>query len=527
MNVRRWFSHAWLILVGLFMLQWLVLFSIKQPTWDAVSYYIYARSVVFDRDLDFENDYQLSFPTAGEHFASKRLDQVTTATGRVANLFAVGAASIWLPWLAVLKALEPVFFPGQTMTGYENYYVTSLATLSALWGLLAFWIALRLAQGIVDKPMALAATITLFFTSPLLYYQFREPMYAHATSALVVALCVYVWSKQHDRLVATHKALLLGGLIGLAGLVRWQNLSYLLLPLTSIIILLWKLPGHKRRESFAPAIFYILWVIVAAVAVFLLQMSVWKVIYGSFITIPQGSAFFDLRAPFLDSLLLSSFRGVLTWMPIFLFAFAGLIVLSGRKQQLGIPLLVMLIAALYINGSTRDWFAGGGYGPRRLSGTLAILVVGYAAFLDWLPARIRRQSAVILGVLLALHQWVLLRFGLPERIGGRVISMEPSYSWEEVPLLVFLTEILKKLPEAFRRPLDFFVLTDSPLDLILRQNVWPAQHLMSLAIGVVFLLLILTAGYILSKRSGTVVYMILLAVLVFGLLNLWILAGSG
>ncbi len=517
----------WLILVAAFLLLWLALFSIKEPTWDAVSYYIYARSAVFDQDLQFENDYILSYPTAGEHFESKQLDQIKTQTNRTANLFAIGSSFLWLPWLALLRMAGRLISPGSIPTGYESYFVIGIATLSALLGLLAFWIAFRLTREITNKRLALISTLTLFFTTPLLYYQFREPMYAHTASALMVALTVYVWWKQHDKIGTPYQALGLGALIGLAGLVRWQNLSYLLLPVVSMVLLFWKLPDGRRRQEGKSVLIYLLTVTVAVLIVFSLQMSMWKVLYGSFLTIPQGRAFFDLRAPFLGALLFSSFRGILPWMPIFFLAFAGLVVLSKKRPQLGLPLLLMLIVVLYINGSTRDWFAGGGYGPRRLSGTLAILAVGYGVFLQWLPRRFRLWFAALVGIGLGIHQWFLLRYGIPERIGGRVISMEPTYFWEEESLLNFLSEMVTLVPQAWQRPLNFLVLSDSPLDVLLRQQVWPVQHLTALFMTAIFLLLVITGGYYLAKRIGVNYYFVALVVIILGLMNLWILIGSG
>ncbi len=527
---RPWYRSPLLVLLAFFLLQWLLLFSLKEPTWDAVSYYVYARSAVFDGDLQFENDYQLSYPTAGEHFASKELDQVTTPTARVANLFAIGTALWWLPWLVVLRAGAPVFLSSAAaLTGYERFFVSNLATLSALFGFLAILLSYRVAQGAINRRLALFSAITLMFATPLIFYQFREPMYSHTTSALAVALCVFVWWKQHERMGSGWHALGLGALIGLAGLVRWQNLAYLLLPLSSILILWLQEPNRKSRQVWGRALWIIFLTGVGALAVFSLQAAVWRVLYGSFVTIPQGNTFIDWRAPFTIPFLFSSFRGVLPWMPLFFLALAGLLMLSKRNVRLGLPLLLMLLLAVYINGSTRDWFAGAGFGPRRLTSELVIFVVGYAVFLQLMPVRIRTWGAVLIGVGLALHQWTLLRFGLPERLGGRVMSMAPTFEWEEVPLTQFAAELAALLIEAGKRPLDFLIFYGSALDTAVRQNSVPVQHLGTLLATSLFLLLVVGGLIFLSKRNfvkNHPIWVLIFAVLVLGLSNLWIIAGS-
>ncbi len=530
MILRPWYRSPLLILLAVFLLQWLLLFSIREPTWDAVSYYVYARSVVFDGDLQFENDYQLSYPTAGEHFASKALDQVNTAAGRVANLFAIGTALFWLPWLMLLRMLSPLLLADATsLTGYERFFVSNLATLSAFFGLLALLLAYKVAENLTNRWLALASAATLTLATPLLYYQFREPMYSHATSALVVSLCVFVWWKQNEAIGSVWQAMGLGLLIGMAGLVRWQNLAYVLLPLVSTFMLWWKHPARRSRRVWGRALSYMVLVGLATVAVLSLQMAVWQVLYGSFLTIPQGDAFIDWRAPFLLPFLFSSFRGVLPWMPVFFLVLVGLLALSKQHPQAGLPLLFMLLVAVYINGSTRDWFAGGGYGPRRLTSEFIILVVGYAAFLKLIPQRIRGWGSVLLGIGLALHQWILLRFALPEGLGGRVMSMAPTFYWEDVSLTQFFTDFSSLALRAGQRPFDYLIFPGSPLDIILRTEEWPIQHLSTLLATGMFLLPIL-AGMIVCKYRlriklpGSLVLTVML--ILIGLADLWVLLSS-
>jgi hypothetical protein len=530
---RPWYRSHFLILLIIFLLQWLLLFSIREPTWDAVSYYAYARSVLFDQDLQFDNDFQLSYETAGEHFASKRYDQVLTSTGRVASPFAIGAPILWLPWFAVLRLVSGfIAYPlpdGSSLSGYERFFVSNIATWSALLGLLAYLPSYRVAQGVTNQSLALISTVTFMFVTPLLYYQFREPMYSHAASALMVALCIYVWWKQYEEIGTVWQGLGLGALIGLAGLVRWQNIAFLLLPLVSVVLLWFKQPAERRKETVKPALVYLLVIGAAAMAVFSLQLSVWKILYGGYITIPQGNAYISWRASFLIPLLFSSFRGLLPWMPVFFLAVIGLLALGRQRPLLGLPLLLVMALAIYIHGSTRDWFGGGGYGPRRLTSELAILVLGYAVFLRLIPHRFRLWVASLLSIGLVLHQWFLLRFGLPERLGGRVMSMYPTYNWEDVPLTQMAADMLNLVPRIGVQPSAFLVHPGSPLDSLLNQQSVPVQHIASLLSTTVFLLLMLAGGIYLGRRlrkTTNRVAMIVLIAVCLGLFNLWVLVGS-
>ncbi len=464
------------VLLLVFLGQWLLLFRQATPAWDAAFYYAYARSVVFDHDLNIENDLILSYPTTSADFAAKRLDQVRTETGHVASPFAVGSSLLWLPWLWVLRAAAHVSGGGSgSLTGYEWGLVGSVALLSALFGYGAFCVAVRLAASQTSKRAAIISAVTLMFTTPLLYYQYREPLYAHATSALVTGLVVLAWWRGQSGTRGPLQGVGLGGLIGLAALVRWQHMTYLALPVISTAWWWLDRPPGERRVRWRQGLGYLALVLIGALGLFSIQLAVWRLYYGSWIVVPQGSTFVDWKAPFLTPLLFSTYRGLFTWMPITLLAVMGLLALGRRQPRLALPLVAILLLETYVNGSTRDWFGGGGFGPRRFTGELVILVVGYAGLLQVLPKKASGWISAAVGLALTWHQWILLRFALIEGIGGRNLSMHPDFHWTEVRLATFIQQVAGHLPDLFRRPIDFLVLPGSPLDSLLNR-AWPHQQ---------------------------------------------------
>ena len=146
---------------------------------------------------------------------------------------------------------------------------------------------------------------------------------------------------------------------------------------------------------------------------------------------------------------------------------------------------------------------GGGFGPRRLTSELVLLVVGYAAFLQLLPRRIRSWGALLLGIGLVLHQWILLRYGLQESIGGRVMSMAPTFYWEEVSSARFVSDLFALALRAWQRPLDFLILSGAPLDIILRKQAWPAQHLGTLLATGLFVIIVAGGVIVWGNRAKT------------------------
>jgi hypothetical protein len=510
-----------IILAAFFLIQWALLMIILTPVWDAAMYYAYARSTVFDGDLMLENDLLLSYPTAGEPFVSKQAHTRLTATGRVFSPYPIGSAILMLPVLAIMRLiLVPL---GGFTIGYEWPYLAVASAFSTLLGFLAFVITYRLAAASTDRKGALLAVVTLMFTTPLLYYQFREPLYSHTAAAFVTALLVFVWWRQVQasesaKLPGTAGALFLGGLLGLTVLVRWQQAIYAVLPLAAVWFYFRRLPVGNRRPGIRPALIYLLWVGVAGALVVSLQLAQWRLFNGEWLLVPQGEGFMEWQAPYLGEVLFSPFRGLLFWMPIFFPALLGLFLLARKRPELCGPLIIVLFMSLYINSSTQDWFGGGGYGPRKFTGEIIILGLGYAGFLAALHSRIRWWVGGILGLLLAWHQWILLRYGLVESMGGRVLSTYP-FQAESGTIADFLRQFSTHLPDLFQRPGDFLVLPGAPIDLLVRQGVLPTRH----AAGLLLMVILLLGFWWVGRRFRIARFWLAIGLVVIVLGNVWLL----
>ncbi|MBN1953858.1 MAG: hypothetical protein JW900_02300 [Anaerolineae bacterium] len=465
MNTTRTLQH-WLLLV-LLLVQFLVSFRPAALAWDGAFYYAYARSILFDGDLELENDLLLSYAVTPPDFAAAHLEQRRTPTGRVDSPFAIGTSLLWLPWFALIYGLANLagWLPGP-LTGYEWPFVWGMAAVTCAYGWLGTLVSYRLARRLVSNWAALAASATLMLTTPLVYYQFREPFYAHAASALTVALFISAWWQvAAKRKYTVPSALLLSLTGGLAALVRPQNIAYLALPVLTALLAAGSALRQREWRTARRCGGYALLVGLGALVVLSPQLAVWQLFYGQPLTIPQGAGFMDWRAPWAGAVLFSPFNGLLPWMPVCLPALVGLALLARRFPHQAILLLMALLLQVYVNGCILQWYGGGGYGPRRFSSTLVILLTGYAAFLDSGKSRWQRLLLLAPSLLLILHQWLILRYGFTEHIGGQVIRSNPSYQWEWQASsgAEFAQRLVGYLPLAVRHPLQTLLLPDAPL----------------------------------------------------------------
>ena len=485
--------------------QWALLFTILTPSWDAGFYYAYARSIAFDGDLHLGNDLLLGYPGAAHDWVANNNHERVTVTGRVHAHFAIGSALFWVPWLAFLRlgaALLPAAAGAPAaFTGYEWWFLGVTAVFSMFMGWCAFYLNWRMLYKLFAPRPAFFTTLTFLFATSLLYYQFREPHYSHTASAFTTTLVVWFWLQRHMKKPSWRSGALIGALIGAASLVRWQHVIYVALPIVSALMW-WVAPSAATRfAKWRQGSVYLLAVGLSALVVFSLQLWIWYLFFGSWVTVPQGGAFMLWSALYLRPLLFSTFHGLFTWMPATLPAVVGLVVIGPKNKRLVAPLAVVLLLSIYINASVSDWYGGGGFGPRRFVSELSIFMLGYGALLHWLAGKkpFLGWLGAPMALFFGLHNWILLRYALSDKLGGRILSNYPDYRWADMSLLHFAQQLWGYLPQVVRNPADFFILSGSPLHTMMHAG-WRAAipHLV---------VLILTALFSIPAAMGLTAYL--------------------
>ena len=94
--------RQWIVLVGLFLLS-LPAVTARIYSSDEIQYFAYLRSLWFDHDLSFENEYQHFYDLGiarSDGFHETFLER-TTDTGRRINFGTIGCAILWAPFYAV------------------------------------------------------------------------------------------------------------------------------------------------------------------------------------------------------------------------------------------------------------------------------------------------------------------------------------------------------------------------------------------------------------------------------------------
>jgi hypothetical protein len=411
--VRGWGRLA-ALLAALWLLPWAALPHYLVP--DSAGHLAWLRSLLYDRDIDFANDYTLLGMIDREGTAAFG---ATTATGRRGNPFGIGSALAWAPGAALAAGIGAV--TGAAGDGRGTLMLAAVAAgtwtcvLIAIVALAHSLARLGFSPGV--RRLALAAAC---LGTPLPYYGLQMTSYSHAVSAAAVAVTLTL-ALQWRGAWTTRRAALLGLAAGFAGLVRAQDLALAVVPL--VIERPWRRSavrcgGWRAVAAYAGGV---------AVA-FAPQAAAWSVLYGSPLAIPQGSAFLSWSAGSLTGVLVSSRHGLFAWSPVCALALVGWVGLVRRPdtRALGAALLIAFGLQWLTSAAASDWWAGWSFGARRFTSLVPFVAVGLAALLSGrretpsvretrgahgifgAPERRAARAAVVLAVALALVQW--LRF---------------------------------------------------------------------------------------------------------------------
>jgi hypothetical protein len=370
---------------------------------DAVEYYSHLRSLYFDRDVDFANEFA--------HFGIlTRWDKSQpTVTGHRRTVFSVGPALLWMPFYA---AGDLVARAGAgVQDGYSPAHIRAVCLGSLAYGVLGLLLVHAVLGDRFAPPVPFWTTLLLGYATFLFWYMAYEPVMSHAASFFLAALALRLWWRRGAGL-AIGRSALLGLVIGLATVVRWQNGLLLALPLGTLVL------ERARPARAASAASALLGTFALALVP---QLLVFKAIFGTYLLAhpAQGSDFLHLTRPALLETFFSSRHGLLFWTPVLWAGFLGLVGLFAKDWRTGgrlakdrrtavllaLPILVMS----YTNASSGDWWAGGSFSNRRFDSTLPFLAVGLGATLAALRRlAARRPGAVLAGGGAALALWNVL-----------------------------------------------------------------------------------------------------------------------
>lgn len=352
---------------------------------DTTHYFVQLRSLVFDRDLQFQNEYMRLYGLDREMPEVEFIFTRRTETGYVRNYMPIGPALLWAPLyllFALIQSLLSLVGLAARPDGFGRAFQLVPGITGIAAATMAAWESFRLAQRFSDRTSAAIATLAVWLGSHAIYYSLVSPSYSHAVSMLTGAWFFSYWLRTRDAM-STSRLVTLGALAGLCALMRWQDAVFVVIP--AIEGVMWRAPAKQRLLALAGSA-------AACIAVFSPQCFVWQVLYGRAFAVPQGPFFMRWASPHPWLVLFSSNHGLFIWAPILVLSVWGLIRFGRTHRRLAPALAIVLLASWYTNAAVADWWAGEAYGARRFLSLFALFVLGVAVWLQ----RSRAAAPIVL-----------------------------------------------------------------------------------------------------------------------------------
>ncbi|MBL8032527.1 MAG: hypothetical protein JNJ69_02420, partial [Leptospiraceae bacterium] len=201
---------------------------------DGAGYYAWARSIVYDHDLDFKNDFEILYPPD-----EPPLQPEKTKANKHMNKYPPAMGVLELP--AILAGHVAAIMTDCKTDGRSLPYQFSAALYLTLLNSLGLFFLYKLLMQEGFTPIwALAFTGTLLCCSNLIHYIIKEPSLVHGAGFCGICISLW-WFSKPDREFDFMQAMLIGAVMGLFLSLRYTNIA--LLPVFGVIFL-----SHPKKS---------------------------------------------------------------------------------------------------------------------------------------------------------------------------------------------------------------------------------------------------------------------------------------
>lgn len=327
---------------------------------DPPRYFGTAHSLLFDRDFDLTNEFAVLDPKRPE----PGMGGFEGIHGQPGSPYAIGYSLLSLPFLAAGTAVDALC--GRAPNGYGQAAVFSFLLANIVFTIIGLWLLSKFLQEMgLSAPAAAGISLSLWFATSVGFYSLL-PM-SHASTFMMSSAFLLIWWKIRER--DDIKAYVgLGACGGLLAMCRWQDALFLAGPFLAEAFQGKNVFKNYRKWACYGA---------AAVVVFIPQMIQWKVLYGGFITMPQGSGFVQLPPHFIPDVLFSTNHGWFVWTPVTFLGVAGLLFgACCHARYLWAWVIVLALEVSVIGSMPQNWFCGDSFGIRSLNSCIPLTGLG-------------------------------------------------------------------------------------------------------------------------------------------------------
>lgn len=428
-------------------------------SWDAAGYYWYLPSVFIYKDIKHQ---AFKDSIIHKYQGTPYFPGFQSENGNYIIKYTAGMAIMYFPFFITAHILaSPLGFPNDGFSAPYQFAVQFGGVLMALLGL--WYFRKLLLRFYSDKVVAITLLLLVFGTNYLFYAAIGVGM-SHCWLFTIYVFLLLNTCYFYER--PSYKyAVRIGLLIGLATLIRPTEAISIFIPL------LWGIENFswasiQQKFTFLRANTKKLALAAICIsAVFSIQLIYWKYVSGHWLVYSYQDQGFSWRHPHIKQYPFNYSPGWLTYTPMLIFAFIGIIPFL-QKGKNKIAVLTFFLLNYYIVCSWNLWQIGG----RAMIQSYPILLFPFAALIEaMLDIKVLKW---VLSPLLVLFVYFNLWLTYEEHAKGGLYdasTMTKKYFWaiagrfnvaEEKKKLMDTDELFKGKP----RNLELLTLNDFEKD---------------------------------------------------------------
>ena len=462
--------------------------------WDDTSYYMVAKSLIIDGDLDYSNEKLL--PQA--YFS-------LTSNGNPVQgaKVPIGSSILWAPFILVAHMLTKLFNFIWNMNlpenGYGSIYLAITCIGSSLYTFLSLLLSFKILTKFFSPKVSLLSVLTVFIGNSLFYNTYIRMLMSHSPEVFTIALFTLFFLNAIES-GKTSDYLLFGLSSGLMVIVRYDNAMFFIMPLFHIFSSIWTNVRSKQWDFLSGMLRnYSLAVLVSFVVV-LPQFLHFYIQAGSFLPNSLGG---ELSKTFVcnisvKELFFGQTRNVLWGKPIVAIGAIGSLFFIKQNRLMGAGFFAVICCGiLWLFWRPHAYWWGMDFGIRHLIKLSLPLAIGYAALIA--SVKFKGKKALFIGVSLAIVLWEYLK-----------IIQIPKIT----PVLQesFLTKAALKIPDLLTKSMSSVLTgTDCSYLSVLRTyglglekfNVNDWLYLVVLPLSVLCLCIVLLWIFVLIQEKGS------------------------
>ncbi len=347
--------------------------------WDVFGYYLYLPSLFIYHDYGFHDLNWLQQIVSVYHNTDPICQLTSLKNGNAVPAYSMGLAILYSP--AFFLAHGYALLSGGKADGFSMPYQTCMLVCAQFVTFFGLWFLRKILRSFFSETISCIAIVLLVLGTNYFHTAVYGGNMPHNT--LFTLLMILTWSTiQWEKEAKPFYIILVGLCGGFITLIRPTEIIVFLIPL------LWGVRGidtaKVRLQLFIKYKRQLLLFFIAIFAVGLPQLIYWKIVAGSFLYYVQPDGvglFFD--SPHIQEVLFGFRKGWFVYTPLMIFCWIGLFWLWKRQRNLVLPLLIYLIANVYIISSWSCWWYGGGdFSQRAMVSSYGILMIPLGFFLQ-------------------------------------------------------------------------------------------------------------------------------------------------